>query len=125
MPATHPFRAAFEAGDLDGAIALLAPEVTFHSPVVFEPYEGAAGVEPVLRAAAATFEEFRYVHELGDLEEHALIFEARVGDRRLDGLDFLRGDADGRITDFMVMVRPLSGVLALAEAMRERLAEPA
>jgi hypothetical protein len=32
-------------------------------------------------------------------------------------LDFLHFDDDGRIDDFMVMVRPLSGATALSEAM--------
>lgn len=75
----------------------------------------------MLRAAAATFEDFRYVREIGDLRDHVLMFEARVGDRRVEGADFLLSDADGRIADFMVMVRPMSGMLALAEAMRQRL----
>ena len=121
MPERHPFRDAFEAGDLDGAIALLAPEATFRSPVVFRPYEGAEAVATILRAAAATFEDFRYVREMGDLRDHALVFEARVGEKQIDGADFIRSDAEGRITDFMVMTRPLSATLALAEAMKARL----
>ena len=52
-----------------------------------------------------------------------LLFEARVGDRELNGVDVLRFDADGKITELMVMVRPLSGLNALVEAMGEKLAE--
>jgi hypothetical protein len=120
---SHPFRAAVEAGDAEGAIALLAPDVVFRSPVVHRPYEGADAVAGLLRAVFEVFEDFRYVDELESAGGgHALIFEARVGDRQLQGMDLLYGDADGRIGRFTVMVRPLSGALALAEAMKARLA---
>jgi hypothetical protein len=46
-----------------------------------------------------------------------LIFKARVGDRELEGLDVLRFDAEGKIAEFTVMVRPLSGAMALADAV--------
>jgi hypothetical protein len=49
------------------------------------------------------------------------MFEARVGDRRLQGVDILRFDDDGRIAELTVMVRPMSGMNALAERMRQLL----
>ena len=120
---SHPFRAAVEAGDVDAAIALLAPGVVFRSPVVHRPYEGADVVAGLLRAVFEVFEDFRYVDELASAGGgHALIFEARVGDRQLQGMDLLYDDADGQIGRFTVMVRPLSGALALAEAMKAKLA---
>ena len=51
----------------------------------------------------------------------ALVFEARVGDKQVQGLDLLRFDDDGLIEDFTVMVRPLSATMALAEAVGEGL----
>jgi len=118
---SHPFRAAVESEDMDAAIALLAPDVTFRSPVVHKPYEGRDTVAVLLRAVGETFEDFHYTREIVDGDNHALIFHARVGDRELDGVDFLVTDADGLITDFMVMVRPMSGMHALAEAMKKKL----
>jgi hypothetical protein len=119
----HPFRSALEARDIEGALALLAEDVVFRSPVVFKPYEGRAAVAPVLLAVSRVFEDFRYEREIGapDARDHALVFNARIGDRELDGCDFLHTDERGLIDDFCVMVRPLSGVLALAEAMRAEL----
>lgn len=120
---SHPFRAAVEAGDVEAAIALLAADVVFRSPVVHTPYVGTDAVAPLLRAVFEVFEDFRYVDELESADGgHALIFAARVGNRELEGLDLLYDDADGRIARFTVMVRPLSGALALAEAMRAKLA---
>ncbi|HEX8104520.1 MAG TPA: nuclear transport factor 2 family protein [Solirubrobacteraceae bacterium] len=113
----HPFRAAIEAGDIEAAVAFLADGAVFHSPVVFKPYEGREKVDKILRAAFATFEDFRYTDELEAGGVHALVFEARVGDREVQGLDLIREDGDGRIADFTVMVRPASGLMALAERM--------
>ena len=106
------------------AVDLLADDVVFRSPVVFRPYEGRDAVAVLLRTAFQVFEDFRYVREIGAEggTDHVLLFEARVGDRKLQGCDVLRVDAEGRIIEFIVLVRPLNGTLALAEAMRERLA---
>ena len=49
------------------------------------------------------------------------MFRARVGDRELEGCDFLHTDESGLIDEFCVMVRPLSGALALAEAKKAEL----
>jgi hypothetical protein len=111
------FRAAVEASQLDAATELLADDVVFRSPAVFKPYEGRETVATILRTVFGVFEDFRYTDELAGDGVHALIFEARVGDRSLQGLDLLRDDADGRIGEFTVMVRPASGLMALAERM--------
>ncbi|MGE2727166.1 nuclear transport factor 2 family protein [Mycolicibacterium pulveris] len=120
----HPFRRAVEAGDLDAALALTSDDVVFKSPVVFTPYVGREPLRQILTAVVEVFEDFRYVREIGadDAADHALVFEARVGDKRLEGCDFIRRDADGMITELTVMVRPMSAMLVLAEAMKARLA---
>ncbi|MFE1955527.1 MULTISPECIES: nuclear transport factor 2 family protein [Streptomyces] len=115
----HPFRAAVEKDDLAAVEAMLAEDVVFTSPVVFKPYAGRAITAAILRGAKRVFEDFRYVREItgADGRDHALVFEARVGDRAITGCDFLHVDEEGRIDDFMVMVRPLSAAQALAAAM--------
>jgi hypothetical protein len=120
----HAFRAAVEAGDIEAAVGLLADDVVFHSPVAFKPYHGKVAVGAILRAVITVFEDFRYVREIGtpDGVDRALVFEARIGDKQLTGCDFIHLDESGRIDDFMVMVRPLRGVQALAEAMGSLLA---
>ncbi|MCF4136666.1 nuclear transport factor 2 family protein [Streptomyces sp. Tue 6430] len=116
------FREAVEAGDLDAVEALLAEDVVFTSPVVFKPYPGKAITTAILRAVAQVFEDFRYEGELAgaDGRDHALVFTARVGERELSGCDFIHVDEDGLIDRLTVMVRPLSGAQALAEAMGAR-----
>lgn len=109
--------------DGDAVRGALAPDVRFFSPVVFSAYEGRDVVGTIIaEGAMKVFEDFSYVHRLEDPEERVatLIFQARVADRALDGLDLLRFDEDGLIEELRVMVRPLSGTNALAEAMGER-----
>ncbi|MCO8271476.1 nuclear transport factor 2 family protein [Actinoplanes sp. TRM 88003] len=118
----HPFRAAIEARDIDAALALLHEDVVFRSPVVYTPYRGRFAVDPILRAVIQVFEDFRYTRELTSPPDHALVFEARIGDKHLEGCDFLRVGPGGLVTDFTVMIRPLKGIHALAEAMQARLA---
>jgi hypothetical protein len=117
------FRAAVEALDIDAARALLAPDIVFHSPVTFHPFVGRETVGALLTLVAETFEDFRYTDELAASDgSHALIFRAAVAGRELEGIDLLRFDADGLIADLTVMIRPLSGLAALAQAMAEKVA---
>ena len=114
----HPFRAAVEARDLDAGLALFADDATLDSPVAFKPFVGIEQVSVVLRAVIETFEDFHYTDELeGPDGTHALIFEARVGEKKVQGLDLLRTGDSGEIANLTVMIRPMSGVIALAEAM--------
>ena len=97
----------------------------FKSPVVFKPYEGRDAVAMILGAVVQVFEDFRYTDQVETGETATLAFSARVGDRELDGIDLLRFDPDGRVRELAVYVRPISGVNALAEAMKAKLEEAA
>ncbi|HLN78040.1 MAG TPA: nuclear transport factor 2 family protein [Nocardioidaceae bacterium] len=117
------FREAVESMDIDRAVSLMTEDVTFRSPVVHKPYQGRDAVAVILRAVAKVFEDFRYDREIGaeDAPDQALVFRAKVGDREVEGADFLHVDDAGLIDEFFVMIRPLSGAMALAEAMRAEL----
>jgi hypothetical protein len=120
---THPFGAAIEAGDEDAALATIADDVVFRSPAVHKPYHGRGQVAGILHLVATVFEDFRYTNEWRDGRTTILFFEAHVGDRELQGVDILEDDADGRIVAFTVMIRPLSGLQAVAARMAERVAQ--
>ena len=116
------FRAAVEAEDPEALTAALADDVVFRSPVVFRPYEGKSLVATILtQGAMKVFEDFRYTDQLETGDTAVLVFEARIGDRELNGVDILRFDSEGRIVEMMVMVRPMSGMQALAGAMQAQL----
>lgn len=134
------FRAAVEAQDMAAAVALLADDVVFESPIVHRQYRGRDAVAPVLLAVGTVFEDFRYTAafsggrlddgEPGDSGDsrgaadsgHVLRFSARVDDRDLDGVDILTVDEQGRIVAFAVMVRPYSAATALRARMAALLA---
>ncbi len=110
------FRTAVHTGDVDAAVALFAEDAVFHSPVVHKPYVGREALRAILTAVTTVFEDFRYTAEYGGPDGHVLVFEARVGERELQGVDILRG-ADGVLTELTVLVRPYSAATALRERM--------
>ena len=116
------FRAAAEGKDFSAIEELFAEDATFRSPVVFKQYEGRDTIAMILRAVAEVSDDFRYTDQIENGDTAVLVFEARVGDRELNGVDILHFDAEGKIEEMMVMVRPMSGLQALAQAMEQRLA---
>lgn len=112
------FRQAVEAKDFSRLDALAAEDCVFRSPVVFNPYEGREALRVVIHAVMQVFEDFRYSEQVETGDVAVLLFEARVEDREIQGVDVLRFDGDGRIEELIVMVRPMSGMHALAERMR-------
>ena len=120
----HPFGQAVLDDDFDAALALLADDVVFRSPAVYRQYGGKEQVDAFLRLVATVFEDFRYTNEWRDGGTTILFFEANVGDRELQGVDILEENADGLVEKLTVLVRPLSGLQALAGTMAARLGAP-
>ena len=117
------FRAAAESKDFSAIDDLFAEDVVFRSPVVFKPYEGREAVAMLLGAVVQVFEDFRYTDQVETGDAAALAFSARVGDRELDGIDFLHFDDEGRVNRMEVFIRPRSGMHALADGMKAKLEE--
>lgn len=116
------FKTAVENLDLAAASELLADDVEFHSPVAFRPFVGREAVTEVLRNVMETFENFVYTDDLKEDGFSTLFFDARVGEKKVQGVDILRLNDEGKIVHFTVMLRPLSGVIAMAEAMGPKVA---
>ncbi|HEV8647896.1 MAG TPA: nuclear transport factor 2 family protein [Actinomycetes bacterium] len=114
MTQPHPFRRALEAGDVEAMVATLSPEVVFRGPAVPRPIVGRAEVSRLLEAMVATFQAF--TREFRDGPRTALVFQARVRDRLVQGVSLLEDDEHGRIKKFTVMIRPLSGGTARGDA---------
>ncbi len=119
----HPLRVAFEARDLEGVAAALAPDVVLNSPITSAfRFEGRDEVTDLLRVARELFEDLRYVADFGDVDMHVLTFRAAVEGHELEGTDLLRLNEDGRVREITVFVRPLPGVTALIAALAPKLA---
>jgi len=117
----HPFRRAAEAKDVELMTETLREDVELHSPILFRGFEGREIVGQVLTHVAATLEDLTYVDELQEGDTVALRFKARVGDRELEGIDFLELDEEGRVAVLTVFMRPMSALTAFNEQMKERL----
>lgn len=103
-------------------IDAFAGDGVLNSPVSFHPFRGRKAVGALLSVLMEVFEEFRYTDEFDSKDGgKALVFRARVGERELQGVDLLRFDSSGLISELTVMVRPLSGLQALLGAVGPRL----
>ena len=113
------FRAVIESGNLDGLADLFADDVVLRSPVAFKPYEGPAITAAIIRGVSRVFTDFRYVQELASDDGHGsvLVFETYVDGVSTNGIDLIRTNEAGLISELTVMVRPLSAATALAQAM--------
>jgi hypothetical protein len=120
------FRTAVEEGNIDQVPELFHDDAVFRSPVLFKPYEGREQVLKVLRAAERVLgvgERFRYVHQLEDPNDRVamLEFATEVDGKHVEGIDKLTFDADGRITEFKVLIRPASALQVVGARMAEEL----
>jgi hypothetical protein len=105
--------------DAAGIPALLDAEAVFHSPVVHTPQRGRALVAKYLGAALQVFfnPTFRYVREIVGDTDAMLEFETEIDGVLVNGVDIVRWNADGRIVDFKVMLRPLKGIDVVRQKM--------
>lgn len=103
---------------------LLAEDVVFRSPVAYQPYPGKQVVFFILSNVIQIFENFRYHREFytEDGMNVVLEFSANVGEKKLKGIDMIQLNEQGQIIDFEVMLRPKSGLEALAAQMGKRMA---
>jgi hypothetical protein len=114
----HPFRQALEARDLDRLLSMFADEISFHSPIISEPgFEGRDSTAAILAIGLEVFKDIECTHDLGDEHSHLLVFDARVLDKPIKNTWLLEFDAEGKIREIWVMYRPLTGLIALTEAI--------
>jgi hypothetical protein len=110
--------------DPRGLDALLAEDVVFHSPVVHTPQNGKAITRAYLGAALQVFinDSFRYVREVVGPQDAVLEFEVDIDGIRVNGVDMLRWNDAGQLTEFKVMLRPLKAVNLIHQKMGAMLA---
>ena len=109
--------------DTRGLDALLADEAVFYSPVVHTPQVGKAITKKYLAAAFQVFfnESFRYVRELKGDRDAILEFEVILDGITVNGVDMIKWNDAGKITEFKVMLRPLKAVNLIHQKMAEML----
>ncbi|MDY6456080.1 nuclear transport factor 2 family protein [Acinetobacter faecalis] len=112
-----------ETRDMSILNELLDDDVVFRSPVAYSPYSGKQVVFFILSNVIQVFENFTYHREFlsEDGANVVLEFSANIGDKKLKGIDMIQFNEHGKIVDFEVMIRPKSGLEALAELMGKRM----
>ena len=111
-------------GNLAELPAILHPKAVFRSPMAHTPYPSAQAVQLILGTVVKVFEDFTYHRQFADADGHSVVleFSAKVNGKEIKGIDMIRFDDEGKIVDFEVMVRPMSGLQALGDEMAKRLA---
>jgi hypothetical protein len=105
---------------------LLHPDAVFESPVVHTPQRGRDITFKYLASAEQVLggEGFRYVGEWRSDSGAVLEFEKEIDGIKINGVDII-SFADGKITHFKVMVRPLKAMNLLHQLMGAQLAKSA
>ena len=102
---------------------ILEENVKFHSPFVWKPKEGKIITIGILMTVTEIFQDFHYVREIISENQMCLEFQAKVGEFTLRGVDLIELNAEGKIIDFEVMIRPANALQALGAEVGKRLAE--
>jgi hypothetical protein len=111
--------------DARGLTELLADDVVFYSPVVHTPQVGKAITAMYLSAAVQVFgnESFKYVREIVGESDAVLEFETEIDGILINGVDMIKLNDAGQITEFKVMLRPLKAVNLIHQKMGELLSQ--
>jgi SnoaL-like domain len=118
------WHAIAQSQDPSGLDDLLADDAVFISPVVHTPQRGKAVTKAYLSAAFVVLfnPSFRYVREIVGPNDAVLEFETEMDGITVNGVDLIKWNADGKITEFKVMVRPLKAMALVQARMAEMLA---
>lgn len=127
------FRAAIEQNDVAALEDLFTDDTILYSLAKLKPLEDKQTILGLFDILLRTFEDFRYIaqytgdaatnDEGAEAPSEVLVFRGTVNGQEVHGIDQLHFADDGRIKEFSVFVRPLSGAQALSEAVLARLAE--
>ncbi|NJO35255.1 MAG: nuclear transport factor 2 family protein [Rhodospirillales bacterium] len=108
--------------DWDALPELLADDVTFHTPADAMPLRGKDAFVASLRQSFGIFESFEYARKFVGDDGHVLEFRGSVGDAAFTGIDIIRLDGAGKVTDLVVMIRPIAAVMKLGEEAARHMA---
>lgn len=114
-----PVVALLQAPDRRLLEASLSDSVRFHSPVA--DYEGRGDVAHLLSLIGNVLEELRQTRELRTSTSQTTFVEAVVNGRPIQGVFDEHHDAEGRLLEATLMLRPLGALRAAVAAMAQAL----
>jgi len=117
------YRVATEAGDVDGFMATLAPDVEVVSPISGRMvFRGEADVRVLLSAVYGSLSDLRWTQELGDGDSRVLVGETRIAGIRMTDAMVLDLGLDGRIRRISPHLRPWLALTLLALVLGPKIA---
>ena len=111
------FADALASKDLDRYSAWFADDIRLYTPIHEEPVVGKQAAGQILPVVFSIFENFRYPDIITGQQTHALLFRAEIDGIPLEGVDYVRTNENGLVTEFNVMMRPLKAITALNKAI--------
>jgi len=108
---------------------ILADDAAFHSPVVHTPQKGKKITAIYLSSALhllakhGVTHDFKYVNEVANDRHFHLEFECSLDGIKINGLDMIEINEEGKIVNFKVMIRPLKAINMVHRKMGEMLAK--
>lgn len=124
MPArtTNPLRDALEARDPKMARAAFAENVIVRSPIFSVAFDGIDEATAVFAAVYQTVGEIEYLYDVpGD--PHLFAWRSDVDGEPLEGVDMVRYDAEGKVAEVTIFLRPLRGIAAFLDKAGPIMAE--
>ena len=99
--------------DTDALTDVLAEDVVITGPLSDEPLTGCEAVTAAIQDISAVATDITYKEVLSGETHHAASFRLQIGDATVDGMDYIRVDADGKIAEITVFWRPLPSAVQM------------
>jgi hypothetical protein len=118
----HPYRTAWQTRDVDTWAQALAGDVVMYSPILTRPFRGREAAIELFGVLFDELGEIRITDELTDGETHAFFWNVQIGAKSIEGVDLLRRNERGEISEIRVLIRPLPDIAVFAGAIGPALA---
>jgi hypothetical protein len=109
--------------DLDALYEALHPDVSMGAPPYWQRFDGRDVVHHLLGIIVTEVEDFTYHREWEEGRELALEFTGHVGELDLQGIDLITLDAQKRVINLDVLMRPMNAIAKLQEIVAPQMME--
>ncbi len=115
---TARYRQAAEAGDVEGLIATLSPDVVFHSPITDRAaFRGHDEMRQLVEVVFDTITDIHFFADVGEGRTRALFFRGYVGRQAVEESVRVELDEHGLIVDLTASFRPLPALTTIAATL--------
>ena len=124
-PHRHTVQAFVDAmhggADDDALSGILAENVVMYGPLGDEPIAGREAVLAAMRTVGTLATDLTYSEVLSGDTDHAAHFRLQIDDTVVNGMDYIRLDADGKIAEVTIWWRPLPAGVQMQRHLADHL----